>query len=314
MWHASPKRSETVHKPVGTLGGVRLSSLPPGLRPAWSVLNARFCSLLFALGAAILLAAGALAQPDSFRFVIIGDRTGEARAGVYEQVMKGAAEGHPVFAISVGDTIEGLHDATAEAEWEQIRRAWPPAFDLYLAPGNHDVWSRHSEELFRKYSGHPLHYGFDYGQAHFTVLDNSRSDALSPAELSFLEDDLRDHVNQPLKFIVSHRPSWIVNAVTGDPRFRLQQIAKKYGAQFVIAGHVHQMLHMQLQGIDYISMPSAGGHLRATRRYEDGWFFGYAVVDVKAGEAQVRIHELGEPFGRSRTTELEDWGPAGLIR
>ena len=117
---------------------------------------------------------------------------------------------------------------------------------------------------------------------------------------------------QPLKFIVSHRPSWIVPAIIGDPNFPLQQIAKKYGVQFVIAGHLHEMLHTQVEGIDYVSMASAGGHLRGTRKYEDGWFFGYGTVDVRGHDVQFSVHELGAPFGQGRTTALKDWGPAGL--
>ena len=31
-------------------------------------------------------------EPDSFRFVILGDRTGESQRGVYEQVWKEVAE------------------------------------------------------------------------------------------------------------------------------------------------------------------------------------------------------------------------------
>ena len=74
------------------------------------------------------------------------------------------------------------------------------------------------------------------------------------------------------------------------------------------------MLHARLEGIDYISMASSGGHLRASRKYEDGSFFGFAEVDVQAREAMFYIHELGAPDGEGRTTTLEDWGTAGLIR
>ncbi len=267
---------------------------------------------LFICGAAILaisLTAGALAQPESFRFVIIGDRTGETEPGIYERVLKQAAAEHPAFAVTTGDTIQGLNDDTAEAEWQQARRAWPAAFAVYLAPGNHDIWSHRSEELFRKYSGHDLHYSFDYGQVHVAILDNSRADQLSQEEMTFLDEDLNKHKSQQLKFIVSHRPSWIVNAVIGDTKFPLQQVANKYGAQFVIAGHIHQMLHAQVGGVEYISMPSAGGHLRASGKYEDGWFFGYAVVDVKASDAAFQIRDLA-----GQQTQLKDWGPAGLIR
>jgi len=255
--------------------------------------------------AALLLAAPG---PDSFRFVVLGDRTGETEPGVYERVQKDAAAEHPAFAVGVGDTIQGLHDETAEAEWLAIEKMPKTPFPLYLAPGNHDIWSRRSEDLFRKYSGHAPHYSFDYEQAHFTVLDNSRSDELSAAELAFLEEDLKQHGEQPLKFIVFHRPSWLLNAIVGNPDFRLHQIAKKYGARFVISGHLHEMLHAELEGVDYISMVSAGGHLRASGKYEDGWFFGYAVVDVSGKGVEFRVHELG-----GRTTALKDWGAAGLI-
>lgn len=241
----------------------------------------------------------------------MGDRTGESQPGVYERIWKDAAAERPAFVVTVGDTIEGVSDETAEAEWQQVERilsAWK-RFPLYLAPGNHDIWSGRSEKLFRQYSGHTPHYSFDYEQAHFTILDNSRSDQFSPAELAFLEEDLRQHSEQPLKFIVSHRPSWLLNAIVGDTTFRLHQIAKKYGARYVIAGHLHEMLHAELEGVDYISMASAGGHLRASGKYEDGWFFGYAVVDVRGKAAEFRIHELGA----GRSTLLSDWGKAGLL-
>ena len=276
----------------------------------------RIASALVAAAFTVLLLTASAREPDSFRFVVLGDRTGEAKPGVYERVWKDAAAERPAFVVSVGDTIEGLNDETAESEWQQVEKilsAWA-RFPLYLAPGNHDIWSARSEKLFQKYAGHAPHYSFDYHQAHFTILDNSRSDQLSASELTFLEEDLKEHNEQPLKFIVSHRPSWLLNAVVGDPNFRLHQIAKKYGASYVIAGHVHEMLHAELEGVDYISMVSAGGHLRASGKYEDGWFFGYAVVDVNGKGAGFRIHELGAPYGQGRSTALSDWGKAGLVK
>ena len=74
------------------------------------------------------------------------------------------------------------------------------------------------------------------------------------------------------------------------------------------------MLHAEMEGVDYISMVSAGGHLRASGKYEDGWFFGYAVVDVTPKGVQFRIHELGAPYGQGRSSELKEWGKAGLLR
>ena len=137
-------------------------------------------------------------------------------------------------------------------------------------------------QAYEKYTRRPLHYSFDYQQAHFTILDNSRSDELPAAEFSYLQKDLELHKNQPVKFIVSHRPSWILNAVLGNPGFPLHQLAKRYGVKYVIAGHIHQMLHFEVEGVTYLSMPSAGGHLRLEKQYDKGWFFAHTLVSIAA--------------------------------
>ena len=252
---------------------------------------------------------------DSFRFAILGDRTGESQRGVYEQVWKEVAAENPAFVVSVGDTIEGLNDASAEAEWRQADQILKPfhRYPLYLAPGNHDVWSVASERLFRQYAAHTLHYSFDYGQAHFTILDNSRSEELPAEELVFLEIDLKAHAGQPLKIVILHRPSWLVNVALQNPNFALHQLARRYGVQYVVAGHVHQMLHFELEGVTYVSMPSSGGHLRLSGAYEDGWFFGHALVEVHAKNIDFQIRETGAPRGEGRITKLTDWGMAGLV-
>jgi len=268
-----------------------------------------FSALCFAL-----LRLSGTPAPDSFRFVILGDRTGEAQPGVYEQVWREIATERPAFVVSIGDTIQGLDDATAESEWKAVERILAPnkAIPLYLAPGNHDIWSPLSEKLFEKYAGHPPHYSFDHGPAHFTVLDNSRSDELSADEMAFLESDLSAHAKQPLKFIVSHRPSWLIPAAFQSRDFPLHRLAKKYGVQYVIAGHVHQLLHIDLDGVTYLSVASSGGHLRASQKYEDGWFFGHTLVEVTGDKATLHIREAKAPHGQGRETNPEAWGKLGL--
>jgi predicted phosphodiesterase len=254
-------------------------------------------------------------QLESLRFVVLGDRTGDARQGVFEQVWREAASEDPAFVVTVGDTIEGLHDANAAAEWREVKQTLQSymRFPLYLTPGNHDIWSAVSERLFRQYAAHPPHYSFDRGPAHFTILDNSRSDQLSDAEMAFLEEDLKAHAAQPVKFIFSHRPSWLISVALNNPNFPLHQLARKYGVQYVIAGHVHQMLRFDVQGVTYLSMPSSGGKLRASEKYEDGWFFGRALVTVGGTDIDFQIKELKPPYGRGRVTKPADWGVLGLV-
>jgi UDP-2,3-diacylglucosamine pyrophosphatase LpxH len=265
-------------------------------------------ALLAASLFAWFLADRAAAQQDSFSFVILGDRTGEAQPGIYERVWQEAAAEKPAFVVSVGDSIEGLSDSTVESEWQHFEQILTPyrQIPLLLAPGNHDIWSARSEAVFEKHVAHDRHYGFDFRQVHITVLDNSRTDLLDAAELAFLQKDLEEHKNQSVKFIVSHRPSWLVDVMFQNPKFPLHQLAKKYGVQWVIAGHLHQMLDAELEGVTYISMASSGGHLRGSEKYEDGWFFGYAVAQVRGNSVQLRIKELA-----GRVSEPRDWRKAG---
>jgi len=264
----------------------------------------------------LLLCLRGAPAPDSFRFAILGDRTGEAQTGVYEQVWKELAAESPAFVVGVGDTIQGMNDASAEAEWLQVSRIFQlfSRYPLYLAPGNHDIWSPASERLFRRYAAHPPHYSFDYGQAHFTVLDNSRSGELAAQELVFLETDLKAHAGQPVKTIVLHRPSWLVDVALRNPNFALHQLARRYGVQYVVAGHVHQMLRLELEGVTYVSMASSGGRLRLSGFYQNGWFFGHALVEVHSGSIDFQIRESGPPRGEGRITKLTDWGMAGLVK
>jgi predicted phosphodiesterase len=272
------------------------------------------CSRRYLLGLLLAWAAIATAADARLRFAIIGDRTGEAQAGVFEQVWKELDAEKPDFVVGVGDTVEGLHDDTAEAQWREVRKILQPykKYPLYLAPGNHDIWSAASERLFLEYTGHSPRYSFDRGAVHVTVLDNSRSDELSAEELAFLEQDLKEHEARPVKFIVMHRPSWLFPVAMHSPEFRLHQLARQYGVQYVIAGHVHQMMHGELEGVTYIAMPSAGGHLRNSAQYEDGWFFGHALVEVAGTDVKFLIEELKAPHGQGRSSKPSDWTLLGL--
>jgi Icc protein len=280
----------------------------------------RVSLLLLSLAAALVLVGLAIAPAsiaaETFHFALLGDRTGEVQAGVYEEAWREAAAENPAFILSVGDTIQGLDDRTIDAEWQEVAEIWKPyrRFKLFLTPGNHDVWDTASAQAYEKYSHHPLHYSFDWQQAHFTILDDSETDNLRPEELEFLERDLAAHAAQTVKFIVSHRPAWLFAAVLGDSKLPLHQLALKYGVKCIIAGHIHQMLRFQLGAVTYLCLASSGGHLRNDKAYQHGWFFQHTQVNVAGQDVHFRIEELSAPFGKGRVTTPDDWGAAGLAQ
>lgn len=266
--------------------------------------------------AAGLLCVGIAADGQTFRFAIMGDRTGEAAPGVFEEAWREVNADRPDFVVNIGDTIQGGEDSKTASEWQHIRELMAPyrRLRLFYTPGNHDVWSDASAAAYQKFTGRPLHYSFDYEQAHFAVLDNSRTEQLSTGEIAFLKVDLEAHSKQPVKFIFFHRPWWVVKVLLQDPDFSLHKLAKQYGVQYVICGHIHEMLHFEMDGVTYLSMASAGGHLRNPKTYEKGWFFAHSLVTVRGNQIEMQIKELAPPFGRSRVTTPQDWGAAGLAQ
>ena len=171
---------------------------------------------------------------------------------------------HPDFVINVGDTIQGGKErppAEIERQWSDLRPLWErySHYPLYFTPGNHDVFNDTSAALYARESKRPLFYSFNYQDAHFTVLDNARGDALNDEQLTFLEKDLRKHKDKRPKFIFFHKPFWIARWKKPDGEFALHQIAKRYGVEHIISGHGHQFVRMVRDGIAYMEVGSSGG-------------------------------------------------------
>jgi len=254
-------------------------------------------------------------EDSSFRFVILGDRTGEAVPEAYEEAWRETDADHPDFVITVGDTIEGGQDHRAETEWRSIQRTLAPyrKYRMFFVPGNHDVWSPASAQLYEDYTGRPLHYSFNYKHAHFTILNNSQADSLGPDEIAYLKSDLQANSKKSLKFVLFHRPSWLLQALLKNPKFPLHQIALQYGVRYIVSGHLHEMLRLELGPVTYVSMPSSGGHLREPKTYEAGWFFQHTLVTVQGSSATFTIKELNPPLGQGRISGLKDWGTKNLL-
>ena len=262
---------------------------------------------------ALALAALALAAPDNdFHFAIMGDRTGRADDRVYQQIWSEIEATNPAFVINVGDSIEGGDDAGAAAEWASLRRIWQRVpYPLYCTPGNHDIWSAHSQDQFRKATGHPPAFSFNYQNAHFTVLDNSRTEDLAPEQLRFLEEDLKANAARRPKFIFFHKPYWILFLKVGSGEFPLHQLAKKYGVGYVICGHAHQFIPLHRDGIIYAAVGSSGAGIeRGTRfgqGFAQGWFYGHVEARVKADAVKLTVQEASAPFGQGRSVRIQDW-------
>lgn len=260
-------------------------------------MNWRLTAALIWLG----FAAGA-----DFTFAIIGDRTGNAQFGVYQHTWREVDRSGAAFAINAGDSIQGGDDASAAEQWTDIEPLLKRKLPFYLVPGNHDIWSPKSEQIWRRVTGHAPDYSFTHGDAHLVVLDNSRGEALTPGQMAFLEQDLQKHASVPVKIVVFHKPFWLVPVMLRNADFPLHAMARKYGVQAIVSGHVHRFGYWKLDGVDYVLMGSSGGQLRGDR-FSEGWFFHWIEAKVHGGEVTFVVHELPAPDGEGRVFPAAEW-------
>lgn len=260
-----------------------------------------------------VFAARAVTEPkNDFRFSIVGDRTGDAQPEIFGRIWREIDMLHPDFVINVGDTIEGGKDDLAEAQWRDLRPLWDrySHFPLYFTPGNHDIWSSRSLEVYTKETARPAYYSFNYQDAHFTVLDNSRTLDLTDSQLQFLERDLQANRDRRPKFVFFHKPYWIAFLKVGSGEFPLHQLAKKYGVSYVISGHGHQFVRLTRDGIVYMEVGSSGGKMKGTE-FTAGWFYHHVWGHVKGSKVELSVKELDGPAGKGRMFKAEDWGDSG---
>lgn len=118
----------------------------------------------------------------------------------------------------------------------------------FVVPGNHDlagIYNEPSKKIYEEMIGR-RYYSFDYGDFHFTGIDNSQMmeatpliyydikgyDDLEGEQLKWLENDLKHAQDKKLKIAFFHVP---INK--GGSQFK--SLLKKYNVDMALAGHLH---------------------------------------------------------------------------
>ena len=142
-----------------------------------------------------------------FRFVVIGDRTGQHRPGVFEQALVKVDQLRPDFVINIGDLIEGNTEDVRQldAEWNEITSATEKlGMPFFYVPGNHDLTNNVQLDEWRKRFGTP-YYSFIYKGALFLVLDTE-----DPPQSKIARKKLFDQYGQQAM-------ATVMQAMQGDP-------------------------------------------------------------------------------------------------
>ncbi len=189
------------------------------------------------------------AQPESFQVLLLADPQPRDQLEVdyvRRDVLEPLAGSPALFGITLGDIMfddlslfESMNTAIAG-----IGIPW------YNVVGNHDlnmdVSSDHeSVETFRRYFG-PNYYSFDYGPAHFLVLDNVSWKADPPGFDGQLDEEQLEFVRNDLALIPPDRPLVIFMHVPLDEvgnRSELFRLIEDRPLCVSVSGHTHFMDH-----------------------------------------------------------------------
>jgi len=212
-----------------------------------------------------------LDEPEAFQFLVVSDRTGEHRDGVFAGAMPKVNLLQPAFVLSVGDLIEGYTDdpATLATEWDEIegfvRELEMPFF---YAPGNHDMSNATMAETWKGRFG-PSYYHFRYKGALFLVLNSElfgmvhdpRAAVPGPwtqaEQMEWAEGILAANRDARWTFVIVHQPLWDSPQVHPD-WLRIEDLLGER-PYTVFAGHYHRYTQHVRRGRNYVTLATTGG-------------------------------------------------------
>lgn len=219
-----------------------------------------------------------------FTFDVLGDtRTGYH---IYGKLVSMMAKDAPAFVMNTGDTV---FDPGDPVEWDRfVELSKPLKMPYMIAPGNHDISGKKTEEIFREDVNQPgkeVYYSFTAADLLFVALDSEQVKDVSKVngeQLKWLEGVLKAS-KERFKFVFLHRPLYpskdvgehygdSMNEYTED-RDRLEKLLKEYGVDAVFAGHEHLYSRKEVDGIVHVITGGGGAPLYA--RDKDGGFYHY---------------------------------------
>ena len=212
-------------------------------------------------------------DPDNFQFVIVPDRTGGARPGVFERAMDKINLLQPEFVVSVGDLIEGYNEKVMpyEEQWDEfdaiVKKLQMPFF---YSAGNHDITNDAMLKVWKRRLGRS-YYHFVYRDVLFMVLDSedppdpppgAHKTSVSPEQVAYFRKVLEENKDVRWTCLFFHRPMWMGgHKAKGFDQIESMIQDRPYT---VFAGHHHRYEYNQRFGRDYYVLATAGGvsHLR----------------------------------------------------
>jgi len=251
-----------------------------------------------------------------FAFVVGGSR--RTYPEQFTKIIARAWAERPNFLLNVGDVVS---DGNVKEQWldEYLR----PAAELmrrvptYVSIGNHEK----NADWYYKYVSYPKpenYYSFDYGNAHFVIIDSNKGLRPSSEQYKWLKKDLSKSKAR-WKFVFHHHPPYSSDendygdtyrgkSKLGDMNVRrLMPLYEKYRVDVVWYGHIHSYERTwpirkgkvdRKRGVIYIQTGGGGAELEnfAPTR---SWFtakvlsnWQYCLVTIHGGTLRMMAYDI----------------------
>lgn len=133
---------------------------------------------------------------------------------------------------------------------------------IYPALGNHDM-SHANYFNFFELPNNERWYSWDYGKAHFIVLEVDGYESVAPDSWQYwwLENDL-SRVTKTWKFVFFHIPLYSCGLLGGpdlEARAALHPLFREHGVDIVFNGHSHNYQRHVVDGVTYIVTGGGAG-------------------------------------------------------
>lgn len=245
---------------------------------------------------------------DTFEFLTFGDIQGmtkdmyEKSYAAMQAVLDSAAVNGYDFMLNVGDVVDNGKNFS---QWGWALDTYANAFtdtSIFTAAGNHESGSYamadyYNYSLPERYTGQTgengLFYSFNYGTAHFIVLDTNDADAngLGKNQLNWLRSDLRAN-NQKWTVVLMHKSVFSLGSHSTDAeiiamRKQLVPLFNDYGVDIVFGGHDHTYTTTHLVNADMKIAEAADAATGAV-------YSGSGVMFVTLGTMGTKFYEYSE--------------------